>query len=286
MARRGEVVCQSPPMTENLASADGSSVASGVLPANARHLPVWGFVVVVVGYLAVVQGIPYLTTSGMDIEYGKFPDSETVLRALVLPVGASAVFAAILVTILGWWRPVWKDDRPVQRWVRIVPVLLIATILLGTNYGELADHGIGYTALFLVGALLVGFAEETMFRGVGVMVFRSNGFDEAKVALWTCIIFGLAHGTNIFTEGPSAFVQVLVTAIAGYFFYLTRRATAGLLAAVVIHGLWDFGLLSGNLGENIYAGTLLFLLMDIVLVVILVVRRRHIELPPAERTWA
>ena len=259
--------------------------AAEILPPRARRLPVWAFVAIVLVYLVIVQGALPLATSGMDFEYGKFPDTETVLRALLIPVGVSMVFAVLVATVLGWWAPIWKDDRPVQRWVRIVPMLLIAAVIVGTSYAKLADRGLTYTVCFLVGALMVGFTEELMFRGIGIVTFRSNGYSEAKVALWTCVIFGLAHGTNVFTEGPSAFVQVLVTAVAGYFFYLTRRVSGLILVGMVVHGLWDFGLFTGTLGKDLYPLTAIFILMDIVLAVTLLVRRRKIELPVADRTW-
>jgi dienelactone hydrolase len=49
---------------------------------------------------------------------------------------------------------------------------------------------------------------------------------------WTCLLFGLAHATNLISEGPKALVQVLVTAVAGYFFYLIRRVSHGLVVPV------------------------------------------------------
>jgi len=250
-----------------------------------RKLSIGALIVLIIVYLVIVQGALTLATSGMDIEYGKFPDTETVVRALVIPVGASMVFALLVATVLGWWAPIWKDDRPVRRWVRIVPIVMVAAVIVGTNYSNLGDRGLTYTALFLIGALMVGFTEELMFRGIGVVAFRSNGFAEAKVALWTCVIFGLAHGTNLFTEGPKAFMQVVVTALAGYFLYLTRRVGAGILVAMIVHGLWDFGLFTGNLGNDLYALTAIFVLVDIVLGVTLLVCRRKIELPVAERSW-
>jgi len=254
-------------------------MAAETLPTRARRLPVWGWIAIVVVYLAIVQGVGILATSGMDVDYGKFPSIEAVARGLLVPVGTSVLFVIVVVSVLRWWGPVWKDDRPVQPWVRIVPTLLIAVVIVGTNYSELSRHGLTFTLLFLAGALMVGFAEETMFRGLGVMVFRSNGFTEGRVALWTCVIFGLAHGTNIVTEGPQAILQVLITAIAGYFFYLTRRASGGILLAMVAHGLWDFGLLSGSLGKDMYPLSFLFILTDVVLAATLLVRRKHIELP-------
>ncbi len=117
-----------------------------------------------------------------------------------------------------------------------------------------------------------------MFRGLGVVTFRVNGFTEGKVAWWTCVLFGLAHATNLVSAGPRALVQVLVTAVAGYFFYLTRRASGGLAVPAVLHGLWDFGLVSGLVvAGQTYAGTLVFVLADVALAIVVLARRHHIE---------
>ncbi|MFN8026772.1 MAG: CPBP family intramembrane glutamic endopeptidase [Acidimicrobiia bacterium] len=249
------------------------------MPARARKLPTWGYVVIVVVYLAIVQFGNAIATSGLDWDYGKFRTNEQVLRALTIPVGASMIFAVIVATVLGWWGPIWKDDRPVQKWVRIVPGLLLAAIVIGTNYPELSNRNADFVLLFIVSALMVGFTEELVFRGIGVIAFRANGFPEARVALWTCLIFGLAHGTNIFVEGPSAIGQVLATAIAGFFFYLVRRSTGYIVFAMALHGLWDFGLFTSNLvKDELYWGAALFILADIVLAILLLVRRHHIEL--------
>jgi membrane protease YdiL (CAAX protease family) len=146
------------------------------------------------------------------------------------------------------------------------------------NYAGLGQRGAGFTVLLAVTALGVGFAEEGMFRGLGVVTFRANRFTEAKVALWTSVLFGLAHATNLFTEGPKALIQVLVTAAAGYFFYLTRRVSGGLVVAAVLHGLWDFGAISGSVvADKSYLGAGLFILADITMVILLLIRRRHIE---------
>lgn len=242
-----------------------------------RSLSVIAFLLIVVVYLAIVQGVAVLTTRGLDVDYGEFPDVETLARGLVVPVALSAVFVWAVVFVLGWRRPVLHDDRPVRRWVWAVPVLMVLTIVAGMNYPGLSDRGAGYTLTFLFGALCVGLAEEGMFRGIGIVTFRSNGFTEGKVALWSCVVFGLAHSTNIFSEGPAALAQVLVTVVAGYFFYLTRRVTKGLLIPIIIHGLWDFALLSGTIDDDPYVGVGLFIFMDVILAIILLVAHRRIE---------
>ena len=83
-------------------------------------------------------------------------------------MAASLLFVYAVVAFLGWWRPVFVDDRPVQRWVVAVPVIMLVAIVAGTNYGGLADRGLAFALLLLLSTLMVGFAEEGMFRGIGV----------------------------------------------------------------------------------------------------------------------
>ena len=204
-------------------------------------LPVWAFVVIAAVYLLIVQGLGKLLTVGLHTAYAAPASVNELWRSITVPVLVSLVFVYAVVGVLGWWRPVFTDDRPVRRWVWVIPVIMIIAAVAGMNYAGLGHRGAGFIVLFAVSMLGVGFAEEGMFRGLGVVTFRANGFTEAKVALWTCVLFGLAHATNLFSEGPKALIQVLVTAVAGYFFYLTRRVSGGLVVPAVVHGLWDFG---------------------------------------------
>jgi membrane protease YdiL (CAAX protease family) len=247
-----------------------------------RKLSVWGYVAVVVIYLAIIQGLGLVLTSGMDTEYASAASAEALWRGITVPVAVSLVFTVVVVSALRWWRPALRDDHPVRSWTIAIVVLMAVGIVLGTNYAGLAERGIGLTLLLLLSTLMVGFTEELMFRGVGITVFRANGFSEGKVALWTCVIFGLAHATNLFAEGMTAFVQVLVTAMAGYFFYLIRRRTGGLLVPALVHGLWDFALISATVvPDRGYIGTIAPILILVTVIVVVLVRRRHIEPAPA-----
>lgn len=49
---------------------------------------------------------------------------------MIIPVGASVV-GIIVASALGWWRPILRDDRPVRRWVWIVPIVMLVAILSG-----------------------------------------------------------------------------------------------------------------------------------------------------------
>jgi membrane protease YdiL (CAAX protease family) len=252
--------------------------------ANVRKIPVWVFIVLAVVYLAILQTLIRLLTPDLYVGYARFTSVEAIWRALLLPVGVSVLFVVTAVTVLGWWRPVLRDHRPVRRWVWVVPIIMGVAALGGSNYPQLADKGTGFALLLLLGVLLVGCSEEGMYRGVGVTTFRVNGYSEGQVALWSSVVFGLSHATNFFSVGTLAFVQVLVGAVGGYFLYLIRRLGGGLLFPVIMHGLRNFAVFTGLLGEDgtVYAGAGLVLLADVVIAVILLVRRRQIE--PGERT--
>ncbi|MGY1664741.1 CPBP family intramembrane glutamic endopeptidase [Geodermatophilus sp. SYSU D00696] len=250
-------------------------------PPGARRLSVAGWIALLIVYLVLLQGLAVLLTRGTDAGYASPTTPDEVWRSITAPVGVSLAFVLAAVALLRWWRPVLVDARPVQRWVVVVPVLMGAGTVAAVNYGGLADRGLGFTLLLLLSCLLVGSAEEGMFRGLGVTVFRTNGFSEGRVALWSTLVFGLAHATNLVSEGVGAFVQVFVTAVAGYFFYLVRRRAGGLLAPALLHGLWDFALVSSAVVPGrTHAGFLVAVLVMVVLGVLLWVRRHRIEPAP------
>ena len=74
-----------------------------------------------------------------------------------------------------------------------------------------------------------------------------------------------------------------MVSLAGYFFYLIRRRTRGNVANSVIHGFFDFSLLSGTAvaaDQDLYPGALAAILVYPVLAVVLLVRRHRIEPAP------
>jgi hypothetical protein len=65
-----------------------------------------------------------------------------VALALLLPVGLSVMFVYAVVAVLGWWRPVFVDERSVQRWVWVVPIAFAVAIVLGIDYGRRRRHAL------------------------------------------------------------------------------------------------------------------------------------------------
>lgn len=249
------------------------------LPGSGRSsLSYLAFAGIVIAYLVIIQ------LGGILI--GKWSDEDDIFTtrgvvfAMVIPLGLALVFTYGVVARLGWWRRVLVDERPVNRWVWVVPGVLIAAILLGIDYGALGEKGWLFVITLLVATQFVGWGEEGMFRGIGVTMLRGHGLSEGRVALWSSLVFGVVHLSNVFSHGVSAVPQAIMVSLAGYFFYLTRRVSRGNVLNSVLHGLFDFALLSGSailLDQASYPGLLAPILVYPVLAIILVIKRRDIE---------
>ncbi|SDU84240.1 CPBP family intramembrane glutamic endopeptidase [Jiangella alkaliphila] len=248
---------------------------------SGRSLPVWGFLIIVIVYLAIIQGGGLLAAelAGIDSDEA-FTTASNVMVTMWIPLGAALVFTYAVVGVLRWWRPVLTDDRPVRRWLWAVPIVLLAAVALAVDYADLADKSVGFVLALLVATQMVGWGEEGMFRGLGVTTLRRRGLREGQVALWSSLIFGAVHLSNVIGRGLSAIGQALVVAFAGYFFYLIRRVSGGNVLNSVLHGLFDFALLSGTailVDQEAYPGSLAAIAAYVVLAVLLLVRRRRIE---------
>lgn len=220
--------------------------------SNARRTPslnVWQYLAFVVLYLAIVQGVAAVLNTGHQASHA--PTSvENIIRSIIIPVGLASAFTLAVVSWLGAWKEIFTNRLPVKRWLIAIPIILFVTAAVITNYPGLSEKGLEFTLLLLVGTLMVGFGEELMFRGLGVLAYRNSGYSEFKVGLWTTLIFAGAHATNIFTAGPSALIQVLATAGTGLIFYFILRSSGALFVAMTAHGLWDFSVLSSQINPD------------------------------------
>jgi len=244
-------------------------------------LPMFGVVVLI--YLAIIQGVGLVTLGLADLDDGKLLTVRQVLSAFWIPLGLALAFTFGVITFLRWWRPVLHDDQPVQRWVWFVPIAFVASIVIGTNYGQLADRGLAFTIVLLIATQFVGWGEEGMFRGIGVIALRQHGLTERRVALWSSLIFGAVHLTNAIGRGASAIPQALAVSCAGYFFYLIRRVSKGNVVNSVLHGLFDFSILTTAgiaVDPKVSVGAVAPILLYVVVGLVLIIRRRHILVAP------
>jgi uncharacterized protein len=216
--------------------------AASVRQGRALSWP-W-FIGIVVVYVGIIQGVGLLVGVDTGDTHAQFPTAESIVRNALIPIGAAIVCAVAVTTWLGWWSDILHYRQPIRRWVRFVPISMLVAAIVAINYGHLADQTASLVLCLLILGLFVGFGEELMFRGLGVHVFKRAGLTEGKVALYSSIVFGLAHVSNAIGAGPQALAQAALVSTSGYFFYLCLRVGGVILLPMLVHGLWDTSLIS------------------------------------------
>ena len=154
-----------------------------------------GRLVMVVLHIVVTFGIQL----GTGIPYKEWISTpENGLRAAVIPLVAGSLLLIVFLAIARW-DMIWRDPGrlPTTTVMKVAMIFFIACIVLrafGIDWGTVDP-----ALLFVVIAsgVLVGFAEEMLFRGIFLRSLRTNGRTEAVAALWTAIAFGLFHLPNL-----------------------------------------------------------------------------------------
>ena len=153
---------------------------------------------------------------------------------------AAIVVLLVAIAVFKWNDLRFKAPHSLLRTMWFPSIYLIGFAVAVTMLGL---PPVGTIAIVLFNTLLVGFSEETMFRGI---LFRA--FEE-RMAVWPAIIltsalFGAVHLLNVFTTGElfMAAVQSLGAALSGLVFIAIMLRTGSIWPAIVYHGLWDCGL--------------------------------------------
>ena len=173
-------------------------------------------------------------------EIGKTSDS--ILRGIIIPLAICTAVTAGLTTWLGWWRPVLREKPLGVKWMWAIPITLGVLVLVGVDWAQISSLSGTYLLLLAVGTLLVGFNEETVYRGLSLVAFR-GAYKEVYVWLATSILFGLLHGANLFLGQAlvPTIQQIGFAFVLGSVFYVVRRVTGSLAVLMILHALWDFG---------------------------------------------
>jgi uncharacterized protein len=196
---------------------------------------------------------------------GRLLSLATVPRQLV---GEGLLLAGTL-TILamsGWWRQSglvarWRS----QGWVLVLVVFVGLGWLLSTPALLTRAIWARLPQTVLVVAL-VGFNEETLFRGVVLHGLRSRG--PLVAGLISSLVFGLLHLPNLLSIHQLSFVvlESFNAALIGLLFAALRLRMISLWPLIVTHALWDLpGILFGFPPPDPPPITLATLILDLVL---------------------
>jgi membrane protease YdiL (CAAX protease family) len=206
--------------------------ALGLRPGPALGVAAWlAYTAVTIGVQAS-SGIPYAEW---------FKTAGNAWRTGVLSLACGSVLLVVIVALTRW-PTLWRDPQrlPTTRLLRWTLVLwwgVIAMRLAGVAWERVP---MDLLAAILASGILVGFAEEVLFRGIFLRCLREGGRPEASAAIWTAVCFGLFHLPNVFMgTGAAGLLQVLLAALSGALLYGFRRHYAALWPAMVAHGAWD-----------------------------------------------
>lgn len=255
-------------------------MASETAPTDYRVQPGWGAAIfAVVAYLVIVVGTWKLS----GVAYDEFFDTAgKAFKSAVLSLVLGSIFLVAFLAYARWdW--IWRDARRLSMgpFLSVLPILMVVGLLTrfaGLDWAEI-DGGV-IAAIFCAG-VLVGFAEETLFRGIFLRAMRVGGRDEAAAAVLTTVAFGLFHLPNILVGGgPGTFAQVAIAALSGFGLYLTRRGFGWIVPAMLLHGFWDMSTFAaadhakdGNIFAGISQGLFFFNLVVAIAAIVVVWRR-------------
>ncbi len=206
----------------------------------------WGFALYIVLVVAMVMMARVLLKPGMHQLKG------TVWQFLAQEMifVTCAAFPAVIMSRIEN-RPFGNYGFPARGafgakfWSGMVWGFVALTLLLGMlraahafYFGAIGEHGpraLKFALFWAVFFLLVGFAEEFLFRGYTLFTLsRGVGFWPAAIAL--SVIFGAVHLGN----AGESWRGGLSAGLIGLFFCFTLRRTGTLWFAVGLHASWDW----------------------------------------------
>jgi CAAX protease family protein len=163
----------------------------------------------------------------------------STLAITLIGEGVLALIAMLLLSRLHWWREAGfrLPAKPHYLWFFTVPCL---PIILNIAFSGVGYPGMGRLLLFLALALLVGFVEETYFRGMMLRALRIRGPWQAVII--SSLFFGIVHllngaaGANL----AATLLQVVYAVAIGLMYAALALRTQTILPLMVTHGLTDF----------------------------------------------
>jgi membrane protease YdiL (CAAX protease family) len=255
---------------------------------GARFIKPTAGTAIAVAVLYTVAFISIPVVSG--IEYADwFDTAENAARTGIAGLVAGiAVLLAFLA--LARWDMLWRDPaRLPMSWLLWTPpllfVLVIGVRLVGIEWGAVSGR---LLYAIVVAGVLVGFAEEMLFRGIFLRGMRTGGRTEGWAMLWTTIGFGALHLPNVFLgTGLVGLAQVPLAALTGVTLYLFRRGFGAVLPAMVAHGLWDISTFldldhgRGSAHDIALLSTFVVAAASLVALIVLMRRDRGLVVTPA-----
>lgn len=258
-------------------AADPTAAASSPTWRVAPSVPV--AIGVFIAYVVVFIGLAF--SAGIDYD-DWFDTGGNAFRTAVIPlIGGSLVLIAFL--LWARWDWVFKDPArlPMYGFLWVPLVIFVVGIVVHFAIADWANTPADLLLAIVAAGVLVGFTEETLFRGIILRSLRTNLRPEAWVMLISSVWFGFFHLTNLVVGSPvsGVLLQCILASSAGVVLYLFRRVRGLLLVGMIAHGLWDMSVFlpppSGTIAIANLSIQILVLITAVIAAIIMLRRDRR-----------
>lgn len=217
---------------------------------QSRSSPALLAVVVIIAYLIWFLAPLLFTKPDLSAEP---PTGYDLIYAAGIGEVVVAIALAILLGVLGWWKFIGLTTSEKGSLKFVWPPFLFTLLLIAFAAYLASSKGFPLQDLFdyhqlvllLSISFLVGFNEETIFRG-----FLFQGLASRLGAFTTIFlcgaVFGLFHLVNLLTGQAldTTLSQVVQAGSMGFMYAALRLRLGSIWPMIALHGFWDFSVTS------------------------------------------
>ncbi|WP_141506313.1 CPBP family intramembrane glutamic endopeptidase [Paenibacillus luteus] len=133
-----------------------------------------------------------------------------------------------------------------RQWLEYLPLLLVLIVLVIGNKGFQPESFSFFAYLLLSQIFLVGFVEETLFRGIILRILMPKG--KAFAIVVSSALFGITHALQALS-GQSledTILQIVYAFILGFVLTMLVVRNRAIFLTILFHGLHNFLNFTGN----------------------------------------
>ncbi|CAN7431825.1 CPBP family intramembrane glutamic endopeptidase [Paenibacillus sp. LjRoot56] len=138
-------------------------------------------------------------------------------------------------SIYGFKRLTGRDTKAALYYIPLGIIVLIQPVIGGLN----SELSLGKVVLIVLFSLLVGYTEESIFRGIIWVKLREKG--SLFYILFSSIFFGILHMANALNgrDWLSILLQIINAFLIGLILALLIEMTARILPLIIFHFMFD-----------------------------------------------
>lgn len=160
------------------------------------------------------------------------------------PVLISFLPIALVLIVYFTWRRKWGAygfrslrSIPGKEWIYYLPLAVIVIVLATQGFQAMTPQSVLY---FLFFTLLVGFVEETVYRGLILNILLKKG--AATAVITSSVLFAITHAANALSGQSAAdtAVQIVYSLLIGASLALLMVKHRNIIPLIVFHFLHNF----------------------------------------------